>query len=69
MNKNPVLLVEAVRHALGRALVQPLLDESGELKVVTLDRAIEEECTRSLNSTAMPAQAGALAAEYCAASL
>jgi flagellar biosynthesis protein FlhA len=47
-NKNPVLLVEAVRHALGRALVRPLLDERGELKVVTLDRSIEEECTRAL---------------------
>src|SRR5277367_499483 len=48
-NKNPVLLVEAVRHALGRALVRPLLDERGELKVVTLDRAIEEDCARALN--------------------
>jgi flagellar biosynthesis protein FlhA len=47
-NKNPVLLVEAVRHALGRALVRPLLDERGELKVVTLDRSIEEECSRAL---------------------
>ncbi|MGB7584675.1 MAG: flagellar biosynthesis protein FlhA [Terriglobales bacterium] len=47
-NKNPVLLVEAVRHALGRALVRPLLDERGELKVVTLDRTIEEECSRAL---------------------
>jgi flagellar biosynthesis protein FlhA len=49
MNKNPVLLVEAVRHTLGRALVRPLLDEKGELRVVTVDRSIEEECTRSLN--------------------
>jgi flagellar biosynthesis protein FlhA len=47
-NKNPVLLVEAARHALGRALVRPLLDERGELKVVTLDRTIEEECSRAL---------------------
>jgi flagellar biosynthesis protein FlhA len=47
-NKNPVLLVEGVRHALGRALVRPLLDEHGELKVVTLDRSIEEECSRAL---------------------
>jgi flagellar biosynthesis protein FlhA len=52
INKNSVLLVEAVRHALGRALVQPLLDKGGELKVVTLDRSIEEECTRSLNPQA-----------------
>ncbi|HXY13116.1 MAG TPA: flagellar biosynthesis protein FlhA [Terriglobales bacterium] len=49
VNKNPVMLVEAARHALGRALVRPLLDERGELKVVTLDRSIEEECSRSLN--------------------
>jgi len=59
VNKNPVLLVEAVRHSLSRAFVQPLTDEKGELKVVTLDRSIEEECMRSLN--AQPAaQAGAL---------
>jgi flagellar biosynthesis protein FlhA len=50
INKNPVLLVEGVRHALGRALVRPLLDERGELKVVTLDRTIEEECARALNA-------------------
>jgi len=47
-NKNPVLLVESIRQALGRALVRPLLDERGELKVVTLDRSIEEECSRAL---------------------
>ena len=52
INKNPVLLVEGVRHALGRALVRPLLDERGELKVVTLDRSIEEECIRALNAQA-----------------
>ncbi len=49
VNKNPILLVEAVRHALGRALVRPLLDERGELKVVTLDRSLEEECARAVN--------------------
>ncbi len=59
VNKNPVILVEAVRHALSRAFVQPLVDENGELKVVTLDRALEEECARSLNSHPA-AQAGAL---------
>jgi flagellar biosynthesis protein FlhA len=48
-NKNPIALVEAVRHALGRALIKPLLNEKGELKVVTLDSAIEEECTRGSN--------------------
>ncbi|HUK25265.1 MAG TPA: flagellar biosynthesis protein FlhA [Terriglobales bacterium] len=50
VTKNPVLLVEAARHALGRALVRPLLDARGELKVVTLDSSIEEECSRALNS-------------------
>jgi flagellar biosynthesis protein FlhA len=47
VNKNPVILVEAARHALGRALIRPLLDERGRLKVVTLDSALEEECVRS----------------------
>jgi flagellar biosynthesis protein FlhA len=49
VNKNPVLLVEAIRQTLGRALVRPLLDEHGDLKVVTVDRTIEDECTRTLN--------------------
>jgi flagellar biosynthesis protein FlhA len=57
INKNPVVLVEAVRHTLGRALVRPLLDESGRLKVVTLDSTIEEECTRT---TSHAAPAGAM---------
>jgi len=55
-NKNPIVLVEAVRQALGRALVRPLLDESGELRVVIVDRATEEECARSL--TPQPATTG-----------
>jgi len=52
INKNPVLLTEAARHALGRALVRPLLDDRGELKVVTLDRTIEEECSRAAGAQA-----------------
>jgi flagellar biosynthesis protein FlhA len=47
INKNPVVLVESARHALGRALIKPLLDERGRLKVVTLDSSIEEEYVRS----------------------
>jgi flagellar biosynthesis protein FlhA len=47
--RNPILLVEAIRQTLGRALVRPLLDEHGELKVVTIDRSIEEECGKSLS--------------------
>jgi flagellar biosynthesis protein FlhA len=58
-NKNPVILVEAARHALGRTLIRPLLDEKGRLKVVTLDGSIEEECARSATQNAQPA-AGAI---------
>ncbi|MBI3476219.1 MAG: flagellar biosynthesis protein FlhA [Acidobacteria bacterium] len=58
INKNPVVLVEAARHALGRALVRPLLDPRGELKVVTLAAAIEDECTRAANGTAYAAGSG-----------
>jgi flagellar biosynthesis protein FlhA len=48
-NKHPVALVEAARQALSRALVRPLLSPDGELKVVTLDASIEEECVRGAN--------------------
>jgi flagellar biosynthesis protein FlhA len=46
-NKNSVALVEAARQTMGRALIRPLLDAQGELKVVTLDSTIEEECMRA----------------------
>jgi flagellar biosynthesis protein FlhA len=49
-NKNPVLLVESARQALARALVRPLLSESGGLRVVTLDRALEEELSRAFGA-------------------
>jgi flagellar biosynthesis protein FlhA len=49
INKHPVALIEAARQALSRALVKPLLSSDGELKVVTLDTSIEEECARSAN--------------------
>jgi flagellar biosynthesis protein FlhA len=48
-NKNPIALVEAVRHVLGRAVIRPLLNEQGELKVVTLGSTIEDECLRGSN--------------------
>jgi flagellar biosynthesis protein FlhA len=48
-NKNLIALVEAVRHTLARTLIRPLLNDKGELKVVTLDSLIEEECTRGSN--------------------
>jgi len=59
-SKNPVLLNEAVRHSLGRALVRPLLNEQGELKVVTLDRGIEEECGRAGTAQSVSAASFAL---------
>lgn len=46
-NRNPVSLVEAARQALGRALVRPLLTEQGQLKVITLEPALEEELERA----------------------
>ncbi len=49
VNKHPVALVEACRQSLSRALVKPLLSEDGELKVMTLDSSIEEECARAGN--------------------
>ncbi len=49
VNKHPVSLVEAARQSLGRALISPLLADGGELKVVTLDSSLEEECTRAGN--------------------
>jgi flagellar biosynthesis protein FlhA len=48
-NKNPIALVEAVRHTQGRALIRPLLNDQGQLKVVTLDTSIEDECLRGSN--------------------
>ena len=36
-------LVEAARQALGRRLVQPLLDSDGQLPVLLLDSALEDE--------------------------
>jgi flagellar biosynthesis protein FlhA len=53
-SKNPVALVEAVRQALGRAVVRPLLSDQGGLRVVTLDPVLEEELARAFNPQAPP---------------
>jgi flagellar biosynthesis protein FlhA len=55
VSKHPVLLVEAARQALGRALVRPLLSDDGGLRVLTLDHNIEEELGRAFNPQALPA--------------
>ena len=60
VNKNPIILVEAVRHSLGRALIRPLLNERGQLRVVTLDSSIEEECLRNSAQPSPAATAGVL---------
>jgi len=51
-SKSPVHLVEQARQALGRALVRPLLSDDGGLRVLTLDRAIEDELTRAFQGQA-----------------
>jgi flagellar biosynthesis protein FlhA len=49
VNKSLVALVEASRQALGRRLVQPLLDGEGQLPVLLLDPALEEEILTTLS--------------------
>jgi flagellar biosynthesis protein FlhA len=56
-NKNPVLLVETARQALGRGLVRPLLSDGGGLRVVTLDHTLEEELGRAFGAPAAAAAA------------
>ena len=48
-NKSLVALVEAARQALGRRLIQPLLDGDGQLPVLLLDGALEEEILATLS--------------------
>jgi flagellar biosynthesis protein FlhA len=49
VNKNVVALVEAARQVLGRRLVRPLLDGDGQLPVLLLDPALEEEILVTLS--------------------
>ena len=59
LTKHPVVLVESVRQALGRALVKPLLSDDGGLKVIALDGGIEEELGKAFNpQTAATTAAG-----------
>jgi flagellar biosynthesis protein FlhA len=48
LNNGLVGLVEAARQALGRRLIQPLLDGEGQLPVLLLDPALEEEILATL---------------------
>ncbi len=47
-NKSLVALVEAARQALRRRLIQPLLDGDGQLPVLLLDSALEDEILSAL---------------------
>jgi flagellar biosynthesis protein FlhA len=49
VNKGVVALVEAARQSLGRRLIQPLLDGEGQLPVLLLDGALEEEIQNTLS--------------------
>ncbi|MDR3774257.1 MAG: flagellar biosynthesis protein FlhA [Terracidiphilus sp.] len=49
LNRNIVALVEAARQALGRRLIRPLLDQEGQLPVLLLDPALEEEILMTLS--------------------
>jgi flagellar biosynthesis protein FlhA len=60
VNRSIVSLVEAVRQALGRALVQPLLQDDGKLKVLALDPALEDEINRAFEPAAAAARPPAL---------
>jgi flagellar biosynthesis protein FlhA len=60
VNRSVVSLVEAVRQALGRALVQPLLQDDGKLKVLALDPTLEDEINRAFEPAAAAARPPAL---------
>jgi flagellar biosynthesis protein FlhA len=53
-SKSTVHLVEAVRQALGRALVHPLLDAEGGLKVLVLASALEQEIVGTFDPESAP---------------
>ncbi len=59
-NKNPILLVEAVRQSLSRALVQPLLGDDGKLTVIQLDSTVEEQLAQVLDPQAATRSTSAL---------
>ena len=49
VNKSAVALVEAARQSMGRRLIKPLLDGEGQLPVLLLDPALEEEILNTLS--------------------
>ncbi|HXX21514.1 MAG TPA: flagellar biosynthesis protein FlhA [Terriglobia bacterium] len=58
--KNPVLWVEAVRQALGRALIPSLLGDDKKLTVVQVDVAVEDQITQAFEPQGSAARSGGL---------
>jgi flagellar biosynthesis protein FlhA len=50
--KNPVLLVESVRQALGRALVRPWLGDDGKLSIIQIDPSVEDQISQAFDPQA-----------------
>ncbi len=51
MTKDPDILTEYVRQKLARAIVKPLIDEDGVLRVLTLESGLEEQIRSSIQQT------------------
>lgn len=54
--KDPAILTEYVRAALGRSITKKLLSSNGELPLLTLDRSIEEKIAQGVIQTDQGAQ-------------
>jgi len=52
ITRDPVLLAEYARQALGRAIVMPHVDNEQRLRAISLDPAIEQEISESIAQTA-----------------
>jgi flagellar biosynthesis protein FlhA len=58
--RNPVLLVEAVRQTLGRALVPSLLGEDKKLTVVQVDVTVEDQINQAFEPQGSASHSGGL---------
>jgi flagellar biosynthesis protein FlhA len=57
LTKDPLILTEFVRSALSRTITKKLVDEKGQLSVLTLDPSIEERISQSIVQTEHGVQA------------
>jgi flagellar biosynthesis protein FlhA len=55
-SKSPIVLVEAVRQALGRSFVRPLLADNGKLKVIQVDASIQDRLNQAFDPQAAAAR-------------